>query len=72
MCYKYMWDDLVAHKFSSEQFFDSFGLNPQHTLCEDLQGESEDSGFSALVSGTQAHKLIVFPHAMFVTQKYVF
>ncbi|KAI9077064.1 hypothetical protein K1719_040886 [Acacia pycnantha] len=48
MCYKYMWDDLVACKFSSKQFFDSFGLNPQHTLSEDLQVGSEDSGFSAL------------------------
>ncbi|XP_028757042.1 exonuclease V, chloroplastic-like isoform X1 [Neltuma alba] len=48
MCYKYMWDNLVARKFPSKHFFDSFGLNPHHTLCEDLQGESGDSGFSAL------------------------
>ncbi|KAK4286475.1 hypothetical protein QN277_003026 [Acacia crassicarpa] len=48
MCYKYMWDDLVACKFPSKRFFDSFGLNPQHTLSEDLQVGSEDPGFSAL------------------------
>ncbi|RDY13825.1 Exonuclease V, chloroplastic, partial [Mucuna pruriens] len=46
MCYKYLWDSLVADDFPSKQFFTYFGLNPQHNLCEDLKVTSAD-GFSA-------------------------
>ncbi|KAI4322229.1 hypothetical protein L6164_021940 [Bauhinia variegata] len=48
MCYKYLWDNLVADNFPSEQFFDFFELNPQHNLCEDLRVTCADSGFSVL------------------------
>lgn len=51
MCYKYLWDNLVTHAnvdFPSKQFFDYFELNPQHTLCEDLQALCAESGISAL------------------------
>ncbi|ESW04174.1 hypothetical protein PHAVU_011G072700 [Phaseolus vulgaris] len=47
MCYKYLWDNLVADNFPSNSFFTYFGLNPQHNLCEDLKVLSADSGFSA-------------------------
>ncbi|TKY67257.1 Exonuclease V [Spatholobus suberectus] len=47
MCYKYLWDNLVADDFPSKFFFTYFGLNPQHNLCEDLKVISADSGFSA-------------------------
>lgn len=47
MCYKYMWDNLVADNFPSKEFFTYFGLNPQSILCEDLRVLSADSGFSA-------------------------
>lgn len=47
MCYKYMWDNLVADNFPSKDFFTYFGLNPQSILCEDLRVLSADSGFSA-------------------------
>lgn len=50
MCYKYMWDNLVADNFPSKNFFTYFDLNPQSILCEDLKVISADSGFSALVS----------------------
>jgi len=50
MCYKYMWDNLVADNFPSKEFFTYFGLNPQSILCEDLRVLSADSGFSATVS----------------------
>lgn len=50
MCYKYLWDNLVADNFPSNSFFTYFGLNPQHNLCEDLKVLSADSGFSASVS----------------------
>lgn len=47
MCYKYLWDNLVADDFPSEKFFTYFGLNPQNNLCEDLKVIGADSGFSA-------------------------
>lgn len=47
MCYKYMWDNLVAGNFAPEQFYEYFGLNPQHTVCKDLRVPGADS---ALVS----------------------
>ncbi|KAL2328652.1 hypothetical protein Fmac_022079 [Flemingia macrophylla] len=47
MCYKYLWDNLVADDFPSKKFFTHFGLNSQHNLCEDLKVISADSGFSA-------------------------
>nr|KYP68481.1 Defects in morphology protein 1 isogeny [Cajanus cajan] len=47
MCYKYLWDNLVADDFPSEKFFTYFGLNPQYNLCQDLKVISSDSGFSA-------------------------
>ncbi|KAG5124285.1 hypothetical protein JHK82_031022 [Glycine max] len=50
MCYKYLWDNLVADDFPSEKFFTYFGLNPQNNLCEDLKVIGADSGFSASVS----------------------
>lgn len=51
MCYKYLWDNLVAHAnhdFPSKQLFDYFELNPRRTLCKDLQKACVDSGISAL------------------------
>lgn len=50
MCYKYLWDSLVADDFPSEKFFTNFGLNPEQTLCEDLKVKSSDPKYSALVS----------------------
>ncbi|CAJ1979349.1 unnamed protein product [Sphenostylis stenocarpa] len=47
MCYKYLWDNLVADNFPSKIFYTYFGLNSQHNLCEDLKVTSADSGFSA-------------------------
>jgi len=52
MCYKYLWDNLVADNFPSDYFFTYFGLNPQHNLCEDLKVTCADSGFSASVSSS--------------------
>jgi exonuclease V len=54
MCYKYLWDNLVAHadrNFPSKQLFDYFKLNPRRTLCKDLRTACFDSGFSALTLG---------------------
>ena len=49
MCYKYLWDNLVANRdFPCREFYDYFELNPQRKLCKDLQKASADSGFTAL------------------------
>ncbi|XP_020204691.1 exonuclease V, chloroplastic [Cajanus cajan] len=51
MCYKYLWDNLVAHAnhdFPSKQLFDYFELNPQHALSEDLRAVCADFEISAL------------------------
>ncbi|KAE8731589.1 putative nutrient reservoir [Hibiscus syriacus] len=37
MCYKYLWDTLVADSFPSEQFFDFFSLNRNYILSEDIR-----------------------------------
>ncbi|KAK7280369.1 hypothetical protein RJT34_25433 [Clitoria ternatea] len=54
MCYKYLWDNLVAHAhrdFPSKQLYDYFELNPQGALCEDLVAACFESGISALTLG---------------------
>ncbi|KAM1148982.1 hypothetical protein ACFX2B_029329 [Malus domestica] len=47
MCYKYIWDDLVADKFPSEKFFTSFSLNPHGILSEEIRKMTANSGFPA-------------------------
>ncbi|XP_073143540.1 exonuclease V, chloroplastic [Henckelia pumila] len=45
MCYKYLWDSLVASKFPSQKFFDYFSLNPHHILSPEVRQVTEKSGF---------------------------
>ena len=45
MCYKYLWDNLVADSFSSKQFFDFFSLNPSHILSKEIGENTAKSGF---------------------------
>lgn len=45
MCYKYMWDTLVADKFPSQKFFDFFSLNPNHILSPEIRDNAAKSGF---------------------------
>ena len=47
MCYKYIWDNLVADNFPSQKFFDFFTLNPYSILSEELRERTADSGFPA-------------------------
>lgn len=47
MCYKYMWDNLVADNFPSNQFFDFFTLNPHYILSEEIQQNTAKSGIPA-------------------------
>lgn len=47
MCYKKLWDSLVADNFSPRQFYDFFALNPYYTLPETLRQATADLGSSA-------------------------
>ncbi|KAG8387721.1 hypothetical protein BUALT_Bualt02G0050900 [Buddleja alternifolia] len=47
MCYKHMWDSLVADKFPSQKFFDFFSLNPNHVLSQEIRENTAKSGFSS-------------------------
>ncbi|GMI92305.1 exonuclease V-like [Hibiscus trionum] len=47
MCYKYLWDTLVADSFPSGQFFDFFSLNRNYILSEDIRERTASSGFPA-------------------------
>lgn len=50
MCYKYMWDALVADKFPSQKFFDFFSLNPNHILSPEIRDNAARSGFPSEVN----------------------
>uniref|UniRef100_A0A7N2QXU9 Uncharacterized protein n=1 Tax=Quercus lobata TaxID=97700 RepID=A0A7N2QXU9_QUELO len=45
MCYKYLWDNLVADSFSSKQFFDFFSLDPSYILSKEIGENTAKSGF---------------------------
>ncbi|CAI9105167.1 OLC1v1004029C1 [Oldenlandia corymbosa var. corymbosa] len=47
MCYKRLWDNLVADKFPSGKFFDFFVLNPHRILSSDIRECTAKSGFPA-------------------------
>ncbi|KAG6619850.1 hypothetical protein I3843_13G093400 [Carya illinoinensis] len=47
MCYKYMWDNLVADNFPSREFYKFFALNPHSMLSEEIREKTADSGFPA-------------------------
>lgn len=49
MCYKHLWDDLVADKFSSKDFFDFFSLNPYYILSKDIRENTAKAGIPAKV-----------------------
>ncbi|CAH9108901.1 unnamed protein product [Cuscuta epithymum] len=47
MCYKQIWDNLVADKFPIGQFFDFFSLNPNCILSDEIRASTSGSGFPA-------------------------
>lgn len=47
MCYKYLWDSLVADDFPSRQFFEFFSLKPNHILSAGIREHSAKCGFTA-------------------------
>lgn len=47
MCYKRMWDNLVAGNFPAGKFFDSFGLDPNYILSTEIRESTAKSGYPA-------------------------
>ncbi|KAK4370354.1 hypothetical protein RND71_009829 [Anisodus tanguticus] len=47
MCYKHLWDSLVADEFPSRQFFGFFSLNPYHILSAEIRENTAKCGFPA-------------------------
>ncbi|MQM16814.1 hypothetical protein Taro_049773 [Colocasia esculenta] len=47
MCYKYLWDCIVADNFPSGDFYKCFDLDPQSTLSEDVGEYSARLGLRA-------------------------
>nr|XP_019710485.1 exonuclease V, chloroplastic isoform X1 [Elaeis guineensis] len=47
MCYKYLWDNLVADTFPTDHFFNHFNLNPLYILSGDVKEYIVSLGFSA-------------------------
>ncbi|XP_019199121.1 PREDICTED: exonuclease V, chloroplastic [Ipomoea nil] len=51
MCYKLLWDNVVADKFPSGRFFDFFSLNPNRILSAEIRENTNNSGFPAETLG---------------------
>ena len=49
MCYKYLWDSLIAEKFPAENFFSYFDLDPNYLLSDDIKQYISSLGFDAKV-----------------------
>ncbi|XP_017698165.1 exonuclease V, chloroplastic isoform X2 [Phoenix dactylifera] len=47
MCYKYLWDNLVADTFPTDHFFNHFNLNPLYTLSGEVKEYIASLGFHA-------------------------
>ncbi|KAL4578351.1 hypothetical protein LXL04_014473 [Taraxacum kok-saghyz] len=47
MCYKYLWDDLVANPFPIQQFLKLFSLNPNYVLSQQIQETALQAGIPA-------------------------
>ncbi|KAH0715752.1 hypothetical protein KY284_008657 [Solanum tuberosum] len=47
MCYKHLWDSLVADDFPSGQFFEFFSLNPNRILSAQVRESTAKCGFAA-------------------------
>lgn len=47
MCYKYLWDYLVAGTFPHDHFFNHFELNPLYVLSDNIKQYTASLGFHA-------------------------
>ncbi|XP_076930149.1 exonuclease V, chloroplastic-like [Bidens hawaiensis] len=44
MCYKYLWDNLLAHPFPTQHFLQLFNLNPDYMLSQEIREFAIQSG----------------------------
>jgi hypothetical protein len=49
MCYKYLWDNLIAERFPAKNFFSYFGLDPSYLLSDEVKQYISTLGFDAKV-----------------------
>ncbi|CAL1403378.1 unnamed protein product [Linum trigynum] len=47
MCYKYIWDTLVAGNFPTQKFYDFFSLNRNAILSEEIRENAKQAGIPA-------------------------
>lgn len=47
MCYKYLWDNLLANPFPSQKFLESFSLNPDYELSKQIRETAVQAGLPA-------------------------
>lgn len=47
MCYKYLWDNLLANPFPSQQFLESFSLKPDYKLSKQIKETAIQAGLPA-------------------------
>ena len=47
MCYKYLWDNLLANPFPSQKFLQSFSLKPDYELSKQIQETAVQAGLPA-------------------------
>lgn len=59
MCYKYLWDHLVANPFPTSQFLKLFSLNPNYVLSKEIQE-------SAIQAGVEAQVILSFFSSFFL------
>uniref|UniRef100_A0ACD5XY25 Uncharacterized protein n=1 Tax=Avena sativa TaxID=4498 RepID=A0ACD5XY25_AVESA len=66
MCYKYLWDSLIAEKFPAENFFSYFDLNPDFLLSDDVKRYISSLGFNAQVRYLTLKFLFLFLFKHFI------
>lgn len=50
MCYKYLWDNMIADNFPLEDFFAHFELNPEYIFSEDVRQHISSSACNVVVT----------------------
>ncbi|KAL8496742.1 hypothetical protein ACS0TY_020423 [Phlomoides rotata] len=51
MCYKRLWDSLVAERFPSQKFYKFYSLNPNHSLSPEIRENTSKLGFPSETLG---------------------
>lgn len=51
MCYKCLWDSLVAERFPSQKFYNFYSLNPNHSLSPEIRENTSKLGLPSETLG---------------------